>query len=143
VTALSGSPGRYPRLPAAGPAAGGQSGEVIRDLATLLCGLGLTHMYSSASAEVAVLSIAPRLTVWCAGGSLRWTFHGRPTTWAGCDTEGAALHLARLARHGHPGRSTAPAPRRGIAPAHVPARHLGTSPARAAAPQALDRSRGR
>jgi hypothetical protein len=91
-----GRPGAH--TPAARPTTPYRPADVIRDLVTLLRGHGVTRLYWSACALLAVLSVTPTLTVWCDGSSLRWQHAGTGTTWPADDTDGAAARLARLAR---------------------------------------------
>lgn len=87
-----------PRTPAARPSNQPRPADVIRDLVTLLHGHGLTRLYWSACAILAVVSVARDLTVWCDGQHLTWQHAGTGTTWPATDTHGAAAHLAQLAR---------------------------------------------
>jgi hypothetical protein len=87
-----------PRLPATRPPTFPRPADVARDLATLLRSHGLDRLYWSACALIAVISIAPGLTVWTDGHHLTWTQRGTATTLPAGDTHEAAEHLARLAR---------------------------------------------
>jgi hypothetical protein len=96
-----GRPGAH--TPAARPAiAVFRPGDVIRELVTLLRGHGLTHLYWSACALLAVLSVSPTLTVWSDGRYLTCHQHdGTRATWLATSTDQAAHDLATLARTHH------------------------------------------
>ncbi|HEY1920797.1 MAG TPA: hypothetical protein VGH27_34945 [Streptosporangiaceae bacterium] len=79
--------------------------DVARELVTLLRAQGLSHLYWSACAMLAVLSVSGGLTVWCDGVHLCWRRDGTTTRWPAEDTEGAATRLAELARPGSPSSS--------------------------------------
>jgi hypothetical protein len=100
-----------PGAPAARPATWHRPADISRELSTLLHTHGLTRIYWSACTLLAVISVAPGLTVWTNGHHLTWTRHGTQTTWAAHDTHRAAEHLARLAR-----LARQPAPPRGDTP---------------------------
>jgi hypothetical protein len=91
-----GRPGAH--TPAARPSTPYRPGDVIRELVTLLHGHGLTHLYWSACALLAVVSVTPTLTVWCDGRQLTCQYRGTQTTWPAANTDQAARNLATLAR---------------------------------------------
>jgi hypothetical protein len=72
--------------------------DVIRDLVTLLRGHGLTHLYWSACALLAVVSVPGPLTVWCDGHRLTCRYQGTQTSWPAASTEQAAKDLAAIVR---------------------------------------------
>jgi hypothetical protein len=99
-----GRPG--PHAPATRTPTRHRPADITRELTTLLRTHGLSRLYWSACAILAVISIAPGLTVWCDGRYLTWTQHGTRTTILAHDTCTAAEHLAHLARQ--PPRGTTP-----------------------------------
>jgi hypothetical protein len=70
----------------------------MRELVTLLRGHGLDHLYWSACALLAVLSVTPTLTVWCDGRYLTCRHGGTRATWPATSTSQAAHDLTTLAR---------------------------------------------
>lgn len=85
----------YPVLPPARPA------DLLRDLASLLRGHGLTRLYTASCFRLGVLSVTPDLTVWTNGRCLVWQAHGAPATCGittAADLDQAARELASLAR---------------------------------------------
>lgn len=90
--------------PATRPPAFPRPADIARELATLLQSHGLTRLYWSACALLAVISVTPGLTVWLLtdGHYLTWTRHGTLTTIPAHDTHSAAEHLAHLARQPTP-----------------------------------------
>jgi hypothetical protein len=94
--------------PATQPPAFPRPADIARELTTLLRGHGLHQLYWSACALLAVLSVAPGLTVWTDGHHLTWTHHGTRTTLPAHDTTQAATHLARLAAQPVPPRGNTP-----------------------------------
>jgi hypothetical protein len=86
-----------PRPPAAPPAtAWHRPADISRELVTLLRTHGLTHLYWSACAILAVISVAPGLTAWCDGRYLICHYQGTRATWPAASTEQAACELAQL-----------------------------------------------
>lgn len=60
--------------------------------------LGLSHLYLSACSLVGVLSVAPGVTAWCDGRTLRWKHGDTEIRWPIADAQGAAEQLAELAQ---------------------------------------------
>lgn len=102
------------QTPAARPSTPYRPGDVIRDLVTLLRGHGLTRLYWSACAALAVVSVAEGLTVWCDGHHLTCRYQGTQATWPVGSTDQAASDLATLARTKpqQPGKPKADSPGR-------------------------------
>jgi hypothetical protein len=96
------------RPPGTRPAVFPRPADIVRELATLLRGHGLDQLYWSACALLAVISVAPGLTVWTDGRHLTWTRHGTTTTVPVDDTSQAAQHLARLACQPAPPKGDTP-----------------------------------
>jgi hypothetical protein len=71
---------------------------VLAAVAARLDDLGLTRLYGHACPQVAVLSVAHGVTVWCDGRVLRWSHGGTETRWPIADAMGAAERLAALTR---------------------------------------------
>jgi hypothetical protein len=94
--------------PATRPPAFPRPADIARELATLLQSHGLTRLYWSACALLAVISVTPGLTVWTDGHHLIWTDHGTRTSLPAHDTHHAAEHLAHLAKQPMPPRGTTP-----------------------------------
>ena len=63
----------------------------------ILRDLGLTELHQSSSQAAALLSVAPGVTAWCDGWTVKWRHMGGQTTWTAADPEGAARRLAKLA----------------------------------------------
>jgi hypothetical protein len=80
-----------PPLPPTRPA------DVIRELATLLRGLGVTRLYGSWCAVLGVLSL-PSVTVWTNGHLLTWHVNGTDTTRLAGDLGKTARDLAEIAQ---------------------------------------------
>lgn len=72
-------------------------GDVLAAVQIILRDLGLTQLYQSSSQAVALLSVAPGVTAWCDGWTVKWRHMGGQTTWTAADPEGAARRLAKLA----------------------------------------------
>jgi hypothetical protein len=64
--------------------------------------LGLSRLYLSACSLIGVLSVAPEVTAWCDGWTLRWRHSGAETRWPIADAQGAAEQLAELVRQAAP-----------------------------------------
>jgi hypothetical protein len=64
--------------------------------------LGLSRLYLSACSLIGVLSVAPGVTAWCDGRTLRWRQSGTEIRWPIADAQGAAEQLAELARQAAP-----------------------------------------
>jgi hypothetical protein len=97
------------RPPATQPQPFPRPADVIRDLVTLLQSHGLTRLYWSASALLAVISVTQSLTVWTDGRHLAWkTQHGTWITLPAHDTHHAAQHLAHLAHQPTPPQGDTP-----------------------------------
>ncbi|MGH3158411.1 MAG: hypothetical protein ACRDNF_17810 [Streptosporangiaceae bacterium] len=124
ATAGGRTPPRGGSLPPAPTVRQTRPADLLRDLAALLRGHGLDHLYGQATATEGVLSVAYGVTIWTNGLTLRCH---TPTgiTYLPASTHTAARYLADLTRHaggpdptspGHPppavphGSHDAPAP---------------------------------
>jgi len=91
-------PSRQPQYPPLPP---GRPADLLRDLAGLLRGHGLTRLYTASCARLGVLSVTPHLTIWTNGRHLRWHDRGTPVTCGiatAADLDQAARDLAILGR---------------------------------------------
>jgi hypothetical protein len=75
----------------------GTASSVTRSLAEMLRQRGIEHVYSAVYPTVGVISVAPDLTVWTDGRTLRWNRDGTPDDCPAADLQAAAEQLATLA----------------------------------------------
>ncbi|GAA3741479.1 hypothetical protein [Salinactinospora qingdaonensis] len=69
--------------------------QAVSMLHSYLTAAGMRRLYAAGHATVASLSIRAGLTVWCMGGTFRWSDeHGHTTTHPADDPEGAARRLS-------------------------------------------------
>ncbi len=87
-----------------GPGNSGDAQNVLWALADLLHQHGVRGLYGRADRSVGVLSVSAGLTVWCDGGTLRWTQDGQEVTWPAADLPGAAARLAEAVQRSRPDR---------------------------------------
>ena len=86
-------PGPFPPPPAGGRSPARTADALVRQLA----GLGITGIYTAATAKFAVISVTTGLTVWTDGRVLWCTQAGQRRIWPATDIQAAAADIAALA----------------------------------------------